>query len=236
MTLKNALYLIPVTLGEDDPAAVMPISVFQVIAGLDEFIVENERTARRFLRKAGYTRNFDEVKFHLLNKHTQPEELASFIESIKNRKAVGLLSEAGVPCIADPGALVVKMCHQHSLQVVPLTGPSSLLLALMASGFNGQHFTFHGYLPIQKSELRQKLRELEANVYQKDQTQIFIETPYRNDKLAESIISSCQPQTQLCIAADLTLDSEWIATHTISWWRHHIPNLHKRPAVFLLYK
>lgn len=236
MTLKNALYLIPVTLGDEDPAAVLPVSVYQVITELDEFIVENERTARRFLRKVGYKRNFDDVKFHLLNKHTQPEELAPFIESIKNKKAVGLLSEAGVPCIADPGAVVVQLCHQHSLRVIPLTGPSSLLLALMASGFNGQHFTFHGYLPIQKPELRQKLRELEANIYQKEQTQIFIETPYRNDKLLESITSNCQPHTQLCIAVDLTLDTEWIATHAISWWRQHTPTLHKRPAVFLLYK
>ncbi|NCA85588.1 MAG: SAM-dependent methyltransferase [Clostridia bacterium] len=236
MTLKNALYLIPVTLGDEDPAAVLPVSVFQVITELDEFIVENERTARRFLRKVGYKRNFDDVKFHLLNKHTQSEELAPFIESIKNKKAVGLLSEAGVPCIADPGAVVVQLCHQHSLRVIPLTGPSSLLLALMASGFNGQHFTFHGYLPIQKPELRQKLRELEANIYQKEQTQIFIETPYRNDKLLESITSNCQPHTQLCIAVDLTLDTEWIATHAISWWRQHTPTLHKRPAVFLLYK
>jgi 16S rRNA (cytidine1402-2'-O)-methyltransferase len=236
MTLKNALYLIPVTLGDEEPALVLPATVFQIIGELDEFIVENERTARRFLRKSGYTRNFDEVKFHLLNKHTQPEELGSFIDSVKSGKAVGLLSEAGVPCIADPGAVVVQLCHQHSLRVIPLTGPSSLLLALMASGFNGQHFIFHGYLPIQKPELRQKLRELEANIYQKDQTQIFIETPYRNDKTIENILSSCQPHTQLCIAVDLTLETEWIATHPVSWWRQHTPIIHKRPAVFLLYK
>jgi 16S rRNA (cytidine1402-2'-O)-methyltransferase len=236
MTLKNALYLIPVTLGDEAPALVLPATVFQIIGEMDEFIVENERTARRFLRKAGYNRNFDEVKFHLLNKHTQPEELASFIYSVKGGKAVGLLSEAGVPCIADPGAVVVQLCHQHSLKVIPLTGPSSLLLALMASGFNGQNFAFHGYLPIQKPELRQKLRELEAGIYQKDQTQIFIETPYRNDKILESIISNCQSQTQLCIAVDLTLDTEWIAAHPIVWWQKNNVSLHKRPAVFLLYK
>lgn len=236
MILKNALYLIPVTLGDEDPALVLPASVFQVIGELDEFIVENERTARRFLRRSGYTQNFDTVKFHVLNKHTLPEELAPFLDSVKNGKAVGLLSEAGVPCIADPGAVVVKLCHQYSLRVIPLTGPSSLLLALMASGFNGQNFAFHGYLPIQKPELRQKLRELEAGVYQKDQTQIFIETPYRNDKLIENILSHCQPQTQLCIAADITLDAEWISTRSIAWWRQHQPSLHKRPAVFLLYK
>jgi 16S rRNA (cytidine1402-2'-O)-methyltransferase len=236
MTLKNALYLIPVTLGDEEPLLVLPAKVFQIIGELDEFIVENERTARRFLRKSGYTRNFYEVKFHLLNKYTQPEELAPFIDSVKSGKAVGLLSEAGVPCIADPGAVVVQLCHQHSLRVIPLTGPSSLLLALMASGFNGQNFTFHGYLPIQKPELRQKLRELEANIYQKDQTQIFIETPYRNDKTIESILSNCQPHTQLCIAVDLTLETEWIASHPVSWWRQHTPIIHKRPAVFLLYK
>ncbi len=234
--LENALYLIPVTLGDQEPALVLPVKVFQVIGELEEFIVENERTARRFLRKSGYTRNFDTVKFHLLNKHTLPEELAPFLDSVKNGKAVGLLSEAGVPCIADPGAVVVQLCHQHSLRVIPLTGPSSLLLALMASGFNGQNFAFHGYLPIQKPELRQKLRELEASIYQRDQTQIFIETPYRNDKLIENILSHCQPQTRLCIATDITLDTEWISTRPVSWWRQHKPTLHKRPSVFLLYK
>ncbi|HZK09044.1 MAG TPA: SAM-dependent methyltransferase [Bacteroidales bacterium] len=234
--LENALYLIPVTLGDQEPALVLPVKVFDVIGELEEFIVENERTARRFLRKSGYTRNFDTVKFHLLNKHTLPEELAPFLDSVKNGKAVGLLSEAGVPCIADPGAVVVQLCHQHSLRVIPLTGPSSLLLALMASGFNGQNFAFHGYLPIQKPELRQKLRELEASIYQRDQTQIFIETPYRNDKLIENILSHCQPQTRLCIATDITLDTEWISTRPVSWWRQHKPTLHKRPSVFLLYK
>ena len=234
--LENALYLIPVTLGDQEPALVLPVKVFDVIGELEEFIVENERTARRFLRKSGYTRNFDTVKFHLLNKHTLPEELAPFLDSVKNGKAVGLLSEAGVPCIADPGAVVVQLCHQHSLRVIPLTGPSSLLLALMASGFNAQNFAFHGYLPIQKPELRQKLRELEASIYQRDQTQIFIETPYRNDKLIENILSHCQPQTRLCIATDITLDTEWISTRPVSWWRQHKPTLHKRPSVFLLYK
>lgn len=236
MMLENALYLIPVTLGNQEPTLVLPAKVFEVIGELEEFIVENVRSARRFLRKSGYTHNFDTVKFHLLNKHTLPEEISLFLDSIKNGKAVGLLSEAGVPCIADPGAVVVQLCHQNSLRVIPLTGPSSLLLALMASGFNGQNFAFHGYLPIQKPELRQKLHALEAGIYQNDQTQIFIETPYRNDKLIESILSHCQPQTRLCIATDISLDTERITTRHIAWWRKHKPTLHKRPAVFLLYK
>ncbi len=234
--LENALYLIPVTLGDTPPEMVLPASVFEIINQLDAFIVENLRSARRFLRKAGFDKDFDTVEFKVLNKHTDAETAAGFISTIEAGNPLGLLSEAGVPCIADPGGEIVRQCHSRNLKVIPLTGPSSIILSLMGSGFNGQNFAFHGYLPIDKSQLKNKLKVLEGDIFKKDQTQIFIETPYRNDKMLAFILSNCSPATALCIAASLTTSDEYIKTMSIAQWKKQKPELNKKPAVFLLYK
>lgn len=234
--LENALYLIPVTLGDTPPALVLPALVFEVIDQLDEFIVENVRSARRFLKKAGYQKNFDEVIFNVLDKHTAPEMAATFTNSIKKGKPVGLLSEAGVPCVADPGAEIVRHCQTNGLKVIPLTGPSSIILALMGSGFNGQSFAFHGYLPIDKLQLKNRLKELEADIIKKDQTQIFIETPYRNNQMVAFLISNCNPKLKLCIASELTTTNEFIATKPLNAWKKLNFDFHKKPVVFLLYR
>lgn len=234
---EPALYLIPVTLDvNSEPASILPDQVFSIINDLDEFIVENARTARRFLRRAGFSKNFDEVTMHILDKHTGINEASGFIGSLKAKKSVGLLSEAGTPCIADPGADIVRLCQEQNIRVAPLTGPSSILLALMASGFNGQQFAFHGYLPIQKPELKKKLKQLENNILKENQTQIFIETPYRNMKLLEVIIQNCSPALKLCIASEITTSNELIKTRYVSEWKKNVPELHKKPTVFLLYK
>lgn len=234
--LENALYLIPVTLGEGPHEMVLPAGLFTIINQLDEFIVENARSARRFLKMVGYEKNFDEVTFSILNKHTAHESADTFIASVKNGKAVGLLSEAGVPCIADPGAEIVKQCHLNHLKVIPLSGPSSIILALMGSGFNGQHFSFHGYLPIDKAQLKTKLKEIESDIFKKDQTQIFIETPYRNNQMIGFLTNFCHPETKLCVASELTTSNELIATKPLSEWKKVKYDFHKKPVVFLLYK
>ncbi len=234
--LENALYLIPVTLGDTLPEMVLPAIVFEVINQLDEFIVENVRSARRFLKKAGYTKNFDEVIFLVLDKHTAPEMAATYTDSIKKGKPVGLLSEAGVPCIADPGAEIVRHCQMNNLKVIPLTGPSSIILALMGSGFNGQSFAFHGYLPIDKSQLKNRLKELESEIFKKDQTQIFIETPYRNNQMIAFLTSNCHPKLKLCIASELTTKNELIVTKPLHDWKKMNFDFHKKPVVFLLYR
>lgn len=236
MKLETALYLIPVTLGDVPPEMVLPAQVFNVIKELNAFIVENARSARRFLRKAGFDKDFDDVTFHMLNKRTAEGEAATFVNAIKNGQPVGLLSEAGVPCLADPGAEVVKYCHSTSIKVIPLTGPSSIILALMASGFNGQNFAFHGYLPIEKANLKSMIRSLETAVFQKDQTQIFIEAPYRNNRLLKYLISNCNPAIKLCVAAELTTKNEKVISAPISEWKSKNVDYHKKPVVFLLYR
>lgn len=234
--MQPALYLIPVTLGDTPPQEVLPDRVFETIAMLDAFVVENIRSARRFLRKAGYRRDFSEVTFFEMGKHSHLNELLPAISEALKTKPVGLLSEAGTPCIADPGQVVVSYCHQIKIPVVPLVGPSSILLALMASGFNGQNFAFHGYLPIEKPKLRQKIKQMEAAVFDDDQTQVFIETPYRNNRLLEALLSGASQQLMLCIATELTTGKEKITTRSISDWKSNTPDLNKQPAVFLLYK
>ncbi len=234
--LKPALYLIPVGLGGDKPEQVLPKYNAEIIAEIDEFIVENARSARRFLRSVGYTRNFDEVTLHILEKHTPEENIPGFINSVKKGKAVGLLSEAGVPCVADPGNIPVRLCQEKELDVVPLVGPSSLLMALMASGFNGQNFCFHGYLPREKGELKRKLKLIESAVYKNDQTQIFIETPYRNNKMLAALMNTCSDQTSLCIATNLSLTTETIRTKSIRQWKAANIDFNKKPSVFLIYK
>jgi 16S rRNA (cytidine1402-2'-O)-methyltransferase len=232
--IKGNLYLIPTPLGETGFESALPEYNLQVMQRIDTFIVEELRTARRFLRKAGYTKDFELVTFYLLNEHTPDNEVAAMLEKSTTGHHIGLLSEAGLPCIADPGNIAVAHAHRKSIRVIPLTGPSSIMLALMASGLNGQNFAFHGYLPVKPDERARTLHDLENAASKKNQTQIFIETPYRNLQMLESIIKVCHASLTLCIAADLTLETEWIRSMPLHEWKRQKPELHKRPAVFLL--
>lgn len=231
---KGNLYLIPTPLGDSGFDVTLPDFNHTILQNIDTFVVEELRTARRFLRKAGYNKDFETVTFHLLNEQTHDFEAENMLESLISGKHVGLLSEAGLPCIADPGNIVVQLAHRKGIRVIPLTGPSSLLLALMASGLNGQNFTFHGYLPVKPDERSKALRDLEREITRKNQTQIFIETPYRNIQMFESIVKNCSSSLMLCIAVDLTLDTEWIRCLSIQEWKKQSPGIHKKPAVFLL--
>ncbi len=230
------LFLIPVSLGSGNIDKEIPAGNLQVINQLDEFIVENTRTARRSLRAMGYTKDFDSVKFHILDKHTPPIDIPGFLKNAADGKKIGLLSEAGSPCIADPGQQVVKYAHGKDLTVVPLVGPSSILLALIASGFNGQNFIFHGYLPIDKKQRIRKIKEIEQDAIKYDRTQIFMETPYRNNALLDDLTKNSGLSTLLCIASDLTTEQEFIKTLSIEEWKKKLPNLNKRPTIFLIYK
>jgi len=231
---KGNLFLIPTPLGETGFEAGLPAVNLHILQGIDTFIVEELRTARRFLRKAGYHKDFETVSFFILNEHTPDEEVVTMLEKTITGHNTGLLSEAGLPCIADPGHSVVRMAHQKGIKVIPLTGPSSIMLALMASGLNGQNFIFHGYLPVKPNERLKALRELENVAAKCNQTQIFIETPYRNLQMLESIVNTCHPSMTLCIAVDLTLTTEWIRSMTIKEWKKQKPDIQKRPAVFLM--
>jgi 16S rRNA (cytidine1402-2'-O)-methyltransferase len=233
---KGKLFLIPTTLGEIDPISTIPAAVYAIINEIDEYLVENEKWARQYLKKLGIKKPLQEITLHVLDKHTDFNELKNTMLCLDNGKNLGVISEAGCPGIADPGAEAVKWAHQKNIQVIPLVGPSSILLALMASGFNGQSFAFQGYLPIDRAERIKKIKQLESFVYSQNQTQIFIETPYRNNHLLEDLLKHCQAQILLCIAVDLTLPSESVKTRTIDGWKKQAPNLHKRPAIFLLYK
>lgn len=233
---KGKLYLIPTTLGEIDPISTVPSSVYQIINDIDIYLVENEKWARQYLKKLGIKKPLQEITLHVLNKHTDITELSTLMKTLLEGKNMGVISEAGCPGIADPGADAVKLAHQKNIQVIPLVGPSSILLALMASGFNGQSFAFQGYLPIDRNERIRRIKELEKLVQSQHQTQIFIETPYRNNHLFEDLLKNCSSTTLLCVAMDLTLPDEFIKTQSISDWKNKIPNLHKRPAIFLLYK
>lgn len=231
--MQGTLYLIPTTLGITEVDLIPPY-VSNILQDINEFIVEDEKSARRYLIKAGINKPIAEIVFHLLNEHTNSEGIVSYLDSIEKGKNIGVLSEAGVPCVADPGAAIVKHAHRKNIKVIPLVGPSSIILALMASGFNGQNFTFHGYLPKDRKERVRKLKELEKTALQKNQTQIFIEAPYRNQHLLEDILNTCDAQTQLCIACDITLQSEFIQSRSIWEWKKKVPEINKRPAVFLI--
>ncbi len=232
-----ALYLIPVTLGDSPIERVLPSDNLKVIWQIKHFIVEDIRSARRFLKKAAKEINIDELTFFTLNQHTSPDEIATFLNPMQQNFDVGIISEAGCPAIADPGADVVRIAQERNYKVVPLVGPSSILLALMASGFNGQSFAFHGYLPIQPQERIKALKKLENRIYSENQTQLFIETPYRNMKMFEDIVNHCDSRTKLCIAADLTLDTEYVKTNTISVWKKQSkPEIDKKPSIFLLFR
>ncbi|MBO7230146.1 MAG: SAM-dependent methyltransferase [Bacteroidaceae bacterium] len=234
--MEVALYLLPVTLGETPLSNVLPQYNSEVIAGIRHFIVEDVRSARRFLRKVDSQFDIDGSTFYELNKHTSPEAVAGYLKPLQAGKPMGVISEAGCPAVADPGADVVAIAQRKGLKVVPLVGPSSIILSVMASGFNGQSFAFNGYLPIKPDERAKKLRALEQRIYNEDQTQLFIETPYRNGKMLEDILANCRPQTKLCIAANLTCADEYVQTRTVKEWKGHVPDLSKIPCIFLLYK
>lgn len=235
-TTQGSLYLIPTRLGDNAPLEVLPISVKKIIEQVDDYIVENEKTARRFIKKISSSKPQSSLNIHILNKYTQENELPSFLKACLDGKPVGLLSEAGCPGIADPGADIVKIAHEKNIRVIPLVGPSSILLALMSSGMNGQSFTFNGYLPIDKSERRSTLKKLEKLSFDKNQSQIFIETPYRNNKMLQDICSSLGGNTRVCVACDITLPSEYIKTKTVNEWKRETVDLHKRPAIFIIQK
>lgn len=234
--VETALYLLPVTLGETPLDNVLPTYNKTIISGLRHFIVENVRTARRFLRQVDAHFDIDGSQFFELNKHTSPQDIAGYLTPLHEGKPMGVISEAGCPAVADPGADVVAIAQRKGLKVVPLVGPSSIILSVMASGFNGQSFAFHGYLPIKPDERARKLRQLEQRIYNDNETQLFIETPYRNGKMIEDIIKNCRQQTKLCIAANLTCSDEFVRTRTIKEWRGKVPELSKVPCIFLLYK
>ncbi len=233
----GTLYLIPVTLGKTPENNTMPEYVLDIIRKLEVLIVENVKTARHFLQWVGDTVPDYEIEFLLLNKNTSPEEAASFLDPLLEGKDVGLMSEAGTPVIADPGSSVIKHAHEREIPVVPLTGPSSIFLALMASGYNGQQFTFTGYLPIEKEERRSRLLSLEKESHQKERTILFMETPHRNTELMATVIQTCSPHTYFCVAANLTLPDEFIRSRQIRQWKklEELPNLDKQPAIFLIH-
>ena len=231
------LYLLPVPLGPDaDPKAVLPETIEKSVEFIDYYIVENEKTARRFIKAILPTKKQPELKISVLNKHTEPSEHSGFLQPCMEGKNVGLMSEAGCPGVADPGAAIVKLAHEKGIQVVPLVGPSSILLAMMASGMNGQSFAFNGYLPIEKGEKKNTLKFYEKLSNEKSQSQLFIETPYRNNKLIDDLLQTLHPGTHLCLAADITLDSEFIKTKTVAQWKKEKPDLHNRPCIFIIHR
>ena len=233
---KGKLYLIPSPLGDNDPAEVIPGPVLGLLQRFRTFVVEETRTARRYLSKAGLKGRIDELEFFELNEHTAPEQVEDYIRLFEDGNDVALISEAGLPAVADPGADVVAIAQRKGYKVVPLVGPSSILLSVMASGFNGQSFAFHGYLPIDGSERANAIKKLEGRIYAEHQTQLFIETPYRNQKLVEDLIRLCRPSTKLCIASNITCEDEYIRTRPIKEWAGKIPDMTKKPTIFLLYK
>ncbi len=232
--MKGNLFLVPNTLGNPLIEKTVPPGNIEKVKEIQVFIVENLRNARRYLKLLDKQIDIDQLIFHELNEHTYPEEIPGFLEPAMKGSDIAIISEAGVPGVADPGAAVVQLAHQKGIRVVPLTGPSSILLSLMASGLNGQHFTFLGYLPVKRPERIRKIREIENEVFRRGETQIFMEAPYRNDALLEDILETCDPDTRLCIAADITLESEFIFTKRIREWKKQKPALHKRPVIFLL--
>ncbi|MGG8495092.1 SAM-dependent methyltransferase [Tenacibaculum sp. TC6] len=234
--MKGKLYLIPTTLGDTEPLEVMPISVKKVIEKLDYFIVENEKSARRFIKKITPTKSQGSLQLMLLDKYSDELETRNYLDVCDEGISVGLLSEAGVPAVADPGATIAKLAHKKGIQVVPLVGPSSILLAMMASGMNGQSFTFNGYLPIEKADRKKAIKELERISKEKNQSQIFIETPYRNEKLLDDLRAILSPETRVCVACDITLPTEYIKTLTIKEWKNVKTDLHKRPTIFIVHK
>ena len=234
MAEKGKLYLIPSPLGDNDPAEVIPQPVLDSLRGFRTFVVEEIRTARRYLSKAGLKGTIGELEFHELNEHTEQSTVEGYLKLFDNGNDVALISEAGLPAVADPGAQLVALAHRHGIEVVPAVGPSSLMMSLMASGLNGQSFAFCGYIPAKTEERKSKLKLLEKISGQLKQTQIIIETPYRNDSLFKDILSTCSPSVRLCVAANITMPDAFIKTKTVSQWKKENLIIGKRPCVFLI--
>jgi len=232
--MTGILYLIPNTLGDTLIERVLPEEVTKIVSSLTHFAVEDIRTARRFLKKINKEICIDNLHFSILNKETPKTELIDILEPILGGMSMGIISEAGCPGIADPGADLVELAHLKNIRVTPLVGPSSILMAMMASGMNGQSFAFNGYLPIKKNEKSEALKMFENRSFKEHQSQVFIEAPYRNAQLLEDILQICKPSTKLCIACDETLDTEFILTKTIGEWQRQKPDIHKRPAIFII--
>ncbi len=230
------LYLIPTTLGDQRTDAVLPAANSLIVKNIKYFIVENIRTARRYLKKIDQDIAIDQLEFSELNEHTGKQGLEELLAPLFNGFDVGIISEAGCPGVADPGADIVRLAHEKNIRVIPLVGPSSILLALMASGMNGQNFAFLGYLPVKHAERLKMIREIEKRSAIEKQTQIFIEAPYRNKQLIDDLIITLNESTRLCIAADLTLETEFIQTKRIACWKKQVPDIHKRPAIFLIFR
>jgi len=231
----GTLYLIPVTLGDDMVQHVIPDYVLNVARNLETFVVESEKSARHFLSTIKTLKPVRELNLHLLNEHTDMKVLPDLLAPLLAGQNVGLMSDAGCPAVADPGAQLVQLAHKKGIRVVPMVGPSSILLSLMASGLNGQQFAFLGYLPVEKLQRNQKLKEIEKRSASHKETQLFIETPYRNQAMLDAILQTCHAQTQLCIACDVSLPSEMIVTKSIASWKTSVPiDIHKRPCLFLI--
>lgn len=231
---KGKLYLIPTPLGDNEPAEVLPAGVIERACSLRVFVVEEIRTARRFLSRYGLRGHIAELEFHELNEHSSAADVEALGSLFDRGEDVGLLSEAGLPAVADPGAELVALCHRRGVEVVPLVGPSSLMLALMASGLNGQSFAFCGYVPAKPEERRNALRALEKQSAAARRSQIIIETPYRNDALLADMLQTLSPRTRICVAADITLHTQFIRTDSVAGWRSHVPAIGKRPCVFII--
>ena len=234
MEKKGKLYLIPTLLGETSPERVVPEEVLAITRNLKRFIVENEKTARRYLKKASTNIPMNELMLYHLDKHTKREELPELISPLLQGENMGLLSEAGLAGIADPGAAVVSLCHEQNIAVEPLTGASSIILALIGSGMNGQQFTFHGYLPIDSGQRKKAIKQMERDAKETGYTQIFMETPFRNEKLFDDILKVCHPDTSLGVAREITTDEELVKTRPVQIWKKQKPPLHKRPSIFLI--
>jgi 16S rRNA (cytidine1402-2'-O)-methyltransferase len=236
MSKKGKLYLIPTTLGDTEPLEVLPMSVKKIIEQVDHYIVENEKTARRFIKKISPRKSQPSLTIYLLDKFTDDLEVQHYLDVCLQGINVGLLSEAGVPAVADPGASIVMLAHKKQIKVVPLVGPSSIMMAMMSSGLNGQNFAFNGYLPIDKSERKKSIKQLEKLSFDKNQSQLFIETPYRNEKMFADLLQTLSDETLLCLAVNITLSTEYINTMPVRLWKNEKLDLHKKPAIFIIHK
>ncbi len=233
---KGVLYLIPSPLGQNAPMEVLPLTVRKVIEELTHFIVENEKDARAFIKRISPKKNQSTLKLFPLNKFTLPEEILTYLDPIEEGIAMGVISDAGCPGVADPGAEIVKMAHRKKITIYPLVGPSSILLALMGSGLNGQNFAFNGYLPIDKAKRQKEIKKLEKKSFDFNQSQLFIETPYRNDQMLQDLLKSLDRNTEVCVACDLTLPTQFIKTLSVKEWKKLNLTFHKRPAIFIIHK
>ena len=234
--MTGKLYLIPTSLGDNAPLETIPISIKKIIESIDVYIVENEKSARRFIKAVSSGKSQSSLTLFTLNKFTDPLEIPLYLEECYKGNNIGLLSDAGCPAVADPGAEVVKIAHEKNIKTIPLVGPSSILLAMMSSGMNGQNFAFNGYLPIEKVERKSKMKQLEKRSFDENQSQLFIETPYRNNSVLEDLHKTLNSDTKICVACDLTLPTEYIKTQTAKQWKHSKLDFHKRPAIFIIHK